>query len=151
MKYLLTIALLMFATVAFAEVQVGIGTQLVQEIGTDPYFPLVGQVKWNIPITGIFSVEARGIGESFKAGDSSTHGNREFRYSGLAGIGYKIENVVTAIGGGIHHFDDENVPRAYYSMTFDLNYLQRIELLMTFDLSGEEQPMGAGFIFSIGI
>lgn len=150
MKHLLTI-LLICAIVAFAEVQIGIGTQCVQEIGTDPYFPLIMQAKLNVPVIGNLSVEARGIGETFKEGDSNTAGHHIFQYSGLVGVGYDIQGVLTAIGGGIHRVDNEDVPRVYYSMTFDLNWLQRIELIMTFDLDGEPQPMGCGFICSVGI
>lgn len=151
MKSLLIIMVLAIVTLASAEVQIGIGTQCVQEIGTDVYFPLIMQAKLNVPVTGNFSVEARGIGETFKEGDASTPGHHIFRYSGLAGVGYDIQGVLTAVGGGIHRIDGENVPRAYYSMTFDLNWLQRMELIMTFDLDGEPQPMGFGFICSIGV
>lgn len=149
MKNLLIIMVLAIVTLVSAEVQVGIGTQYVQEIGMDAYFPLLMQVKWNVPIADDFSVEVRGIGETLKEGSAPNH--YIFRYSGLAGIGYNIQGVTTVIGGGIHRVNDEDVPRVYYSTTFDLNWLQRLELIMTFDLDGEPQSVGCGFICSIGI
>jgi hypothetical protein len=153
MKNLLVVILLLAITVmAVAEVQVGLGTQLVQEIGTDPYFPLIGQLKWNVPVTSGFSIEARGLWETYRPGDSSNYLPRTYQYSGMAGFGYRLDDVATfALGGGAHYFDEEYIPSAYGSVTFELNYLQRIEALFTVDLDGNPRPIGAGFICSIGI
>ena len=119
----------------------------MQEIGTDPYFPLVGQVKVIVPVISRVTIEARAIGETFGAGNP----DRTYRYSGLAGIGYELGGMLLSFGGGVHYFGEEYIPRAYYSIAFELNYLQRVELLTTFNLTGESQPVGCGFIFSIGI
>lgn len=148
MKYLIIATMLVLATVASAELQIGLGTQLVQEIGVEPYFPLLGQVKLNIPVTAGISLEARGIGETFAAGNP----DRTYRYSGLAGIGVQMDDVlIMSFGGGVHYFGEEYIPRAYYSLAFVLNYLQRVEILTTLDLNGDPQPIGCGFIFSVGI
>jgi len=147
MKYLLIAIMLIVTVTASAELQIGLGTQLVQEIGTDIYFPLVGQVKVIVPVTSVLSIEARAIGETFAEGNSG----HTYRYSGLGGIGFEMDGMTMTFGGGVHYFDEEYVPRAYYSMSFDLNYLQRVEILTTFDLNGDPRPVGCGFIFSIGI
>jgi hypothetical protein len=104
-----------------------------------------------VPVTGDWNVEARCIGESFKAGDSSTHGNHVFRYSGLGGVVYDLGSMTFACGGGIHYFDENYEARSYAALGFELNEIQRIETIFTFDLEGEVQPMGAGVVFSVGI
>ena len=146
MKYLL-IAMVLTMAVS-AEVQVGFGTQLVQEIGTDAYFPLIGQVKLTVPVMENVTIEARVLGETFRAGNP----DRQYRYSSLGGIGYRMDDILTmSFGGGIHYFGEEYIPRAYYSLGFELNYLQRVEFITTFDLNGDPRPVGCGVIVSVGI